>query len=62
MSAAAKIRLGAAILIAGEILGLLTQARPWATTFVGFIVGAGGLIVVGAALGTWGVIQHGERS
>lgn len=61
MSATAKIRLGAAVLVAGEVFGLVTQEWARASTFVGFVGVGGALIALGAALGTWGVVQLGQR-
>lgn len=61
MSPTAKIRLGAAILIAGELVALATQEWARASTFVGFVAAGGGLIAAGAVLGFWGVMQIGQR-
>ena len=62
MSASAKVRLGAAILIVGEIGGLVSQQWPRASTFLGFVLGAGAILVIGAAIATWGIVQGGPRS
>ena len=61
MSADAKIRIGAAILVAGELGALWTQHWARAATFVGY-VGVAGVVVIGAFLATWGVVQIGQRS
>jgi hypothetical protein len=62
LSAASKIRIGAAIVIAGELASLLTQEWARASTFLGFVLVSGGLLAAGAVLATWGVIQIGQRS
>lgn len=61
MSAEAKIRIGAAILVAGELGALGTQHWARASSFVGY-VGLAGVIAIGAFLATWGVVQIGQRS
>jgi hypothetical protein len=62
LSDVAKIRLGAAVLITGELVSLWTQEWARASTFIGFVLAGGGLMVVGAMLATWGVLQLGQRS
>jgi len=61
MSPATKIRLGAGLLIAGEIGGLVSQGWPRASTFLGFALGAGALLAAGAAIGTWGLVRGDDR-
>lgn len=62
MSAASKIRVGAAVVIAGEVVSLVTQEWARASTFLGFVLASGSLLAAGAVLATWGVIQIGQRS
>lgn len=62
MSPATKIRLGAGLLIVGEIGGLVSQEWPRASTFLAFALGAGTLLAAGAAIGTWGLVRAGGRA
>lgn len=61
MSPATQIRLGAGLLIVGEIGGVVSQAWPRASTFLAFVLGAGALLALGAAIGTWGLGRAGDR-
>lgn len=58
MSSTAKIRLGAVIVIVGELLALATMGEPAAASFVTFVFAVTLVILAGAALGTWGVVEH----
>jgi len=61
MTANGKIRLGAALLIAGELFALATQRSATAASLLAFVFVAGALIALGAVLGTWGVVQLGQQ-
>lgn len=61
MTATAKIRLGAALLIAGELFALATQRSATAANLLAFVFAGGALIALGAVLGTWGVVQLGQQ-
>ncbi len=52
------IRVGALLLIAGELVALFSQLEAKPDTFVLFILGGGCLIGLGAVLGTWGVLSR----
>ena len=58
MSSTAKIRLGATIVIVGELFALATMWEPAAANFVAFVFVVSIVILAGAALGTWGVVEH----
>lgn len=48
-------RVGAGLVVIGELVALFTQVEPRPESFLLFIFGGGTLIAVGALLGIWGV-------
>jgi len=61
VSGTAKIRLGAGLLLLGELLALATHSSPRASSFLAFVAMGGGLMVIGALVGTWGIVQVGNQ-
>lgn len=53
-----RIRLGALLLIAGELVVLFSQLEGTPAMFLLFILGGGSLIGLGAILGTWGLLSR----
>jgi hypothetical protein len=51
------VRVGALVLIAGELVVLATQLKIGAAAFVTFILVGGGLTALGVVLALWGMVR-----
>jgi hypothetical protein len=58
MAALRKLRIGIAILVAGESVALVTQAWHGPLAFISFAVFGVGLVALGMVVAIWGAIQY----
>ena len=57
----ALIRIGAVLVILGELLALATQFRTGAMAFITFVLVGGGVMALGALIGVIGILNRGPH-
>lgn len=61
MSAATTVRVGAALVVTGEVVGFVTQCWAAANTFLAFVALGGALLAAGILVGVRGLLRMGGR-